>query len=304
MKKLVKILGITAMALCGSGIFLQLAGSALGGKEEIAKVQSACYHFDIEKQKLSAPTQLMADLAHMDISLLPSTDENWYISYAIDSKKNENPLSIKEENGILYLSERNAQETMSYEQSNFFNITKHVEYNSELTLYVPKKAVLDTCTLKLGDGELILEEMNTKHLQINMKDGDADISHIKAERFSITTADGDVTGYGFLGKHGEIMTDYGDIFLTTEKDFLQNINISASTELGDILISDSLTKSGILKEDDNGCTTYEKLGAENMWEIISENGDITLQDTQAKNENAMLHQEKTDTDHTGKITSE
>ena len=282
MKKSVKILGITAVILCGSGILLQLIGNAFGGKEKIAEIQTARYHFAIEKQKLSTPTELMADLAHIDVSILPSTDENWYFSYAIDSRKKKNPLSIKEENGTLRLYERNAQETMSYEQSTLFGIHKQVVYNSELTLYIPKNTTLNTCNLKLGDGCLVLQDVNTKTLQIGMKDGDADISHVQADRFSITTAAGDITAYAFLGKHGKITTDYGDISLTTEKDLLQNINISALTELGDITLSYPFAQSGTLKEDDNDSTLYQKSGTTDKWEIISESGDITLQDMYAK----------------------
>lgn len=275
MKKATKIWGITALALCVAGGILHAAGSAAGGIEDMQKFMPHRFTHNQEKQKLDSISALQINFAHIDLQIQPSEDENWYLSYTIDSTTKDNPLSMETENGTLHLSEKNAKQTMFYEEGNLFGITKRVSYNSVVHLYAPKGQSLNRCNLRLVCGDLLVDGINTKQMEIRMEEGDADIEAIKTENFSISTESGDISMTDALWKKADILTENGDISLFVNHDMAKNMQVSAKTMYGDMETASVFAKT-TYTTDENDCITYEKSGTDSTTSITSQYGNIML----------------------------
>lgn len=276
MKKTTKIWGITALTLCITGGMIYAVGSAAGGKEAMQKFSPHRFTYSQEKQKLDTSSKLQIDFTNMDLQIQPSKDENWYLSYTIDSTKKNNPLSMETENDTLHLSEKNAEATMYYEEGNLFGISKRVSYNSVACLYVPKGQPLDTCIIRLGRGDLLVDGVNTKQMEIHMEEGDADIQTSQTEDFSISMEEGDLSTSNALWKTADILTAVGDISLSVNNEIAKDMQVSAKTIYGDVNTSSVFAKTKY-KTDEDDCTIYEKSGTGNTTRILSQYGDISLQ---------------------------
>ena len=119
---------IIGTVFCALGTVLFASGIAAGGREYIKNTDLNTYngsfsseksdsnHAILEKEKIDSFQNLNADLKHMDFSIRESDDENYYLSYNVETVKGIIPVSWQVENGTLNMSEKNGKTASGYLQ--------------------------------------------------------------------------------------------------------------------------------------------------------------------------------------------
>ena len=109
---------IIGTVFCALGTVLFASGIAAGGREYIKNTDLNTYngsfssaksdgsHAILEKRKIDSFQNLNASLKHMDFAVRESEDENYYISYNVETVKGVIPVSWQTADGTLNLSEK------------------------------------------------------------------------------------------------------------------------------------------------------------------------------------------------------
>ena len=91
----------------------------------------------------------------------------------LKAETNNDKITTKQENNKLYIEEKN----------NYFH-----DNNSELIIYIPKDFTFDGVSIETGAGKVIIEELNTKILYLNLGAGKVEIDNLNV--LEETTIDG------------------------------------------------------------------------------------------------------------------
>ncbi|MDO4321457.1 MAG: DUF4097 family beta strand repeat-containing protein [Lachnospiraceae bacterium] len=225
MQKRVKGLLVAGGVLSAVGIGLFAVGAGMGGIAYVgaadlnkidgnAKKQESIV---MEKTKIEAFGQIKADLSDIDLKILPSEDQNYYMSYEIYRPGNDEPLEYRVENGTMKLSEHSGNGKLFQIDIGFISYLlgkrEILDRDSEVVLYVPKNTVFEDSEIKIGDGDLEMEGFSGKNTELTLSYGDMKLRECMFENGVIASADGDMEASGLSCKGTQLQFQYGDLSL-------------------------------------------------------------------------------------------
>ena len=147
---------MTGTVLCALGLVLFGSGIAAGGKDYIANTDLNSYngststkddgsHAVLKKTKIDSFSNLNVDFKHIDLAVKESEDDNFYLSYNVETTKGIVPVSWQVDNGTLNLADYSRMN----EFLNAFDLLK--EYN--VAKGDPLGADYDEMAIDLADGK-------------------------------------------------------------------------------------------------------------------------------------------------------
>lgn len=307
MKKWTKAALLTGCACCIAGAALMLCGWADGGrayaetydlnafdgsakKEESISVQ--------EKIKIDDFEKLQADLAIGDLRILPSGDDSCYLAWRIPSKKERTAVEYRVQDGILNIEEtRNVSDTIRIDIDFAGEILSGgKESETGVTLYVPEKKVLKEMDIHMDFGDIQMNRVQAESGRIQSDDGDIVLSGCGMQNIKLEAGYGDVELNSGMWENGSIVLDdgdvtikntklsgevsvensYGDIELEMGKKDLEQLEITAKTEFGEIDVPDSM-ENLLRKEEDEQSFSYAPDQAAGRITLMTKDGDISIE---------------------------
>ena len=309
MKKTNKRLLAAGGIFCAVGILFFGVGIASGGRNYVktadlnrisgaAMMDSSDSHAILSKTEINAFSSLNIDLKNIDLDIQSSDDDNFYISYNIETNDGMLPLSYQVQNNALNIVEKKGHESYSYIHidinflQEMLGQSHVIENSNKVTVYIPKKTDLSSFSCKMGYGDMNVESVNAQKAVIQNDDGDVTISGCSFEDLELSTdlgdlnikdtaltdsqikmMDGDVNAenVSFNGK-STFNSSLGDITLSVPEKNLTALSIQA--EASDIDIPEKLG-SVMTDEDDNQLVTSEKK-TQNSLQLQSTDGEIRI----------------------------
>lgn len=309
MKKTNKRLLAAGGIFCAVGILFFGVGVASGGRNYVktadlnrisgaAMMDSSDSHAILSKTEINAFSSLNIDLKNIDLDIQSSDDDNFYISYNIETNDGMLPLSYQVQNGALNIVEKKGHESYSYIHidinflQEMLGQSHVIENSNKVTVYIPKKNDLSSFSCKMGYGDMNVESVNAQKAVIQNDDGDVTISGCSFENLELSTdlgnlnikdtaltdsqiktMDGDVNAenVSFNGK-STFNSSLGDITLSIPEKNLTSLSIQA--EASDIDIPEKLG-SVMTDEDDNQLVTSEKK-TQNSLQLQNTDGEIRI----------------------------
>ena len=309
MKKTNKRLLAAGGIFCAVGILFFGVGVASGGRNYVktadlnrisgaAMMDSSDSHAILSKTEINAFSSLNIDLKNIDLDIQSSDDDNFYISYNIETNDGILPLSYQVQNNALNIVEKKGHESYSYIHidinflQEMLGQSHVIENSNKVTVYIPKKTDLSSFSCKMGYGDMNVESVNAQKAVIQNDDGDVTISGCSFEDLELSTdlgdlnikdtaltdsqikmMDGDVNAenVSFNGK-STFNSSLGDITLSVPEKNLTALSIQA--EASDIDIPEKLG-SVMTDEDDNQLVTSEKK-TQNSLQLQSTDGEIRI----------------------------
>lgn len=309
MKKTNKRLLAAGGIFCAVGILFFGVGVASGGRNYVktadlnrisgaAMMDSSDSHAILSKTEINAFSSLNIDLKNIDLDIQSSDDDNFYISYNIETNDGILPLSYQVQNNALNIVEKKGHESYSYIHidinflQEMLGQSHVIENSNKVTVYIPKKTDLSSFSCKMGYGDMNVESVNAQKAVIQNDDGDVTISGCSFENLELSTdlgdlnikdtaltdsqikmMDGDVNAenVSFNGK-STFNSSLGDITLSVPEKNLTALSIQA--EASDIDIPEKLG-SVMTDEDDNQLVTSEKK-TQNSLQLQSTDGEIRI----------------------------
>lgn len=294
---------------CAVGILFFGVGVASGGRNYVktadlnrisgaAMMDSSDSHAILSKTEINAFSSLNIDLKNIDLDIQSSDDDNFYISYNIETNDGMLPLSYQVQNGALNIVEKKGHESYSYIHidinflQEMLGQSHVIENSNKVTVYIPKKTDLSSFSCKMGYGDMNVESVNAQKAVIQNDDGDVTISGCSFEDLELSTdlgdlnikdtaltdsqikmMDGDVNAenVSFNGK-STFNSSLGDITLSVPEKNLTSLSIQA--EASDIDIPEKLG-SVMTDEDDNQLVTSEKK-TQNSLQLQNTDGEIRI----------------------------
>lgn len=191
-------------------------------------------------------------LKHVDLHVALSDDEYFYLEYRIASKANTNPLTVTEQEDLLVLKEEEGESAGYYKHiyiDGIGDITGEKQaYTGIVTLYIPSYMNSGKITAKIGEGDVQLNSIALKELELYMEEGDLELLDGMIGNCSITAEEGDLElSNGTIGSCS-ITAEEGDLELLNET--LGNCSITA--EEGDIEEKNVIVSGNICIEAENG----------------------------------------------------
>ena len=206
---------ITGTALCALGLILFGSGLAIGGKEYIANTDLNSYngstsskddgsHAVLEKTKIDSFNNLNVDFKHLDLTVRESEDNNFYLSYDVETTKGIVPISWQVDNKTLNLAEKNGHAASEYVHidvaflkdlltvRNFSDQTSENRTN-QVIVYIPQNQKLDTLSCQIEEGDMELDSLNCQNFNIQLGLGDLSLQSLEATNGSVTNEEGDIS---------------------------------------------------------------------------------------------------------------
>lgn len=262
---------ITGTVLCALGLVLFGSGIAAGGKDYIANTDLNSYngsasskedgsHAVLKKEKIDSFRNLNVDFKHIDLSVRESEDDNFYLSYNVETTKGIIPVSWQVTNGTLNLSETNGHVTSGYVHIDIGFLkdlltAQHISddlSDNQVVVYIPRDQDLDTFSCQIEEGDLKLDAMNCRNFNLQSNLGDLTLENLTIENGSLSDKEGDVS---------------------IAESSLNNLNLDCSA--GDLIIkSSSFTESTLTLS--AGDIDGTEVSFDNNCQISSKMGDIEL----------------------------
>lgn len=307
MKNWTKTALLTGCACCIAGAALMFCGWTGGGKAYAetynlnAMSGSATKADGIsvqEKTKIEDFDELQTDLAIGDLRVLPSGDDSCYLSWRVPSKKGKTAVQYSVRDGVLKIEETKAVSNYIHVDIDFMGevLSGGKESETGVVLYLPETKVLKKIDVAMDFGDVQMNGVQAESGRIQSDDGDVTLSGCKMqdikleadygdvelksgtwENGSITMDDGDVKISGTkLSGDISISNSYGDIELELAKKELEQLAITAKTDLGDIDVPDTM-KDLVHGETDEYSFSYTPDQAAGSLKLVNDDGDITIE---------------------------
>ena len=274
MKKWTKTALLTGCACCIAGAVLMFSGWASGGKAYAetydlnAMSGSAKKEDGISTQKkikLDDFDELQTDLAIGDLRILPSGDDSCYLAWRIPSKKGETAVEYRVRDGVLSIEETSAVSDTIYINIDF----------AEEILSGGKES--ETGSLQNADGDITLFGCDMQNIKCKADYGDVELKSGTWENGSITLEDGDAKIQNTkLSGDVSVKNSYGDIDLELGEKDLEQLEITAKTEFGEIDVPDTM-ENLLRKEEDEQSFSYEPDQAAGRIKLMTQDGDISME---------------------------
>lgn len=134
-------------------------------------------------------------------------------------------------NGVLTVKNKNIK-------SKFLNFFKR---KSNITIYIPHNTNLDNLTVKVGVGDIDLEDCISDSMTINNGVGDVTLSSIKGNTVKFDLGIGDIDIKDSIIQNADIDSGIGDFTMDLNGD-VEDYDIKLDTGIGDHKINDKSTK--------------------------------------------------------------
>ena len=192
---------IIGTVFCALGTVLFASGIAAGGREYIKNTDLNTYngsfssaksdgsHAILEKKKIDSFQNLSASLKHMDFAVRESEDENYHLSYNVETVKGVIPVSWQVADGTLNLSEKNGKSASGYMQIDIgflqeFLTDGHVSddadmIENQIILYIPRDQTIENFSCQMNQGDFTLDSLNCRNLQLQTSTGDISLKNLR-----------------------------------------------------------------------------------------------------------------------------
>ena len=239
--------------------------------------------YGLEKTKIDDYSTLNVDLSSLNLQIVSSDDDSYYISYTTSDSKEKEPVSYDVKNKILTLKEDSDSNSYTHIDIGFLTafLSKDKDFTTDenvVTLYVPENAKFQNATLNSALGNILLNHVCFESGTVSSGDGDIFIKNSTLKEVAVSASLGDVKTYDskiracnfelsdgdFVAKDSEftgensISSSLGDIDIEAKKEQLLALGFDASTSLGDIEVPDFL--EGQLHEEDVDESSYQRSG--------------------------------------------
>ena len=255
--------------------------------------------YGLEKTKIDDYSTLNVDLSSLNLQIVSSDDDSYYISYTTSDSKEKEPVSYDVKNKILTLKEDSDSNSYIHIDIGFLTafLSKDKDFTTDenvVTLYVPENAKFQNATLNSALGNILLNHVCFESGTVSSGDGDIFIKNSTLKEVAVSASLGDVKTYDskiracnfelsdgdFVAKDSEftgensISSSLGDIDIEAKKEQLLALGFDASTSLGDIEVPDFL--EGKLHEEDVDESSYQRSGKDGNLKLKAYDGDIVI----------------------------
>ena len=255
--------------------------------------------YGLEKTKIDDYSTLNVDLSSLNLQIVSSDDDSYYISYTTSDSKEKEPVSYDVKNKILTLKEDSDSNSYTHIDIGFLTafLSKDKDFTTDenvVTLYVPENAKFQNATLNSALGNILLNHVCFESGTVSSGDGDIFIKNSTLKEVAVSASLGDVKTYDskiracnfelsdgdFVAKDSEftgensISSSLGDNDIEAKKEQLLALGFDASTSLGDIEVPDFL--EGKLHEEDVDESSYQRSGKDGNLKLQADDGDIVI----------------------------
>lgn len=284
-----KITVFIGLFFCTAGSILFCAGKAAGGKEYLVNRENPALSEDndtvaMEKKEISSYQNLQVDMKHLDLYILESDDDRYYMEYVLQKTKEKNPLCCQYCGDTLILTEEDGK-TASYYQEIKIGIGAFLlgkqntrEYKNIVILYIPSDEKLNGCQIKLNRGDMEIKQLTAKKLNCSLESGDFSADNLLADEGDIILKNGDIDCSSLSFTEELIMKSVdGDISLKVLPELAHNVSILGCTKEGDIDAARKY-KGSLHRNDENDtyCYTAKEDSRLPMLSLYTEYGDIEI----------------------------
>ena len=291
-----------------AGALLFAVGFLLGGKNYVlaadlnqwkgsATKEDSTY--GLEKTKIDDYSTLNVDLSSLNLQIVSSDDDSYYISYTTSDSKEKEPVSYDVKNKILTLKEDSDSNSYTHIDIGFLTafLSKDKDFTTDenvVTLYVPTDARFQSANINSSFGDILINSSCFESGKISSDDGEIFIKNSTLKDVTVSASFGDVKTYDskikacnfelsdgdFVAKDSEftgensISSSFGDIDIEAKKEQLLTLGFDASTGFGDIEVPDFL--EGKLHEEDVDESSYQRNGKDGNLKLQADDGDIVI----------------------------
>ena len=186
------ILSIT-VAACLLGLGLILAGLASGGLQDLVRSSAANTKMAKQEETYGNIHSLNLDLSNRSVIIEESPDDKVHLTYYQGDGKTTEKISIKAENGSLYIKESSFFININSGLRSLLGlINGDLERTQQITLSLPKGRNLEQVKASLANGSLSINDLTIKKLKADLSNGSIELSHSQIESGSIESANGSI----------------------------------------------------------------------------------------------------------------
>lgn len=255
--------------------------------------------YGLEKTKIDDYSTLNVDLSSLNLQIVSSDDDSYYISYTTSDSKEKEPVSYDVKNKILMLKEDSDSNSYTHIDIGFLTafLSKDKDFTTDenvVTLYVPTDARFQSANINSSFGDILINSSCFESGKISSDDGEIFIKNSTLKDVTVSASFGDVKTYDskikacnfelsdgdFVAKDSEftgensISSSFGDIDIEAKKEQLLTLGFDASTGFGDIEVPDFL--EGKLHEEDVDESSYQRNGKDGNLKLQADDGDIVI----------------------------
>lgn len=255
--------------------------------------------YGLEKTKIDDYSTLNVDLSSLNLQIVSSDDDSYYISYTTSDSKEKEPVSYDVKNKILTLKEDSDSNSYTHIDIGFLTafLSKDKDFTTDenvVTLYVPTDARFQSANINSSFGDILINSSCFESGKISSDDGEIFIKNSTLKDVTVSASFGDVKTYDskikacnfelsdgdFVAKDSEftgensISSSFGDIDIEAKKEQLLTLGFDASTGFGDIEVPDFL--EGKLNEEDVDESSYQRNGKDGNLKLQADDGDIVI----------------------------
>lgn len=255
--------------------------------------------YGLEKTKIDDYSTLNVDSSSLNLQIVSSDDDSYYISYTTSDSKEKEPVSYDVKNKILTLKEDSDSNSYTHIDIGFLTafLSKDKDFTTDenvVTLYVPTDARFQSANINSSFGDILINSSCFESGKISSDDGEIFIKNSTLKDVTVSASFGDVKTYDskikacnfelsdgdFVAKDSEftgensISSSFGDIDIEAKKEQLLTLGFDASTGFGDIEVPDFL--EGKLHEEDVDESSYQRSGKDGNLKLQADDGDIVI----------------------------
>lgn len=255
--------------------------------------------YGLEKTKIDDYSTLNVDSSSLNLQIVSSDDDSYYISYTTSDSKEKEPVSYDVKNKILTLKEDSDSNSYTHIDIGFLTafLSKDKDFTTDenvVTLYVPTDARFQSANINSSFGDILINSSCFESGKISSDDGEIFIKNSTLKDVTVSASFGDVKTYDskikacnfelsdgdFVAKDSEftgensISSSFGDIDIEAKKEQLLTLGFDASTGFGDIEVPDFL--EGKLHEEDVDESSYQRNGKDGNLKLQADDGDIVI----------------------------
>lgn len=285
MKKWMKACMVTGLSCMIVGAVLYGAGYVFGGKTYVRTAD--LNHFGtsgaseqtassiLPKTQVDDYRNLDIHLDMLDLNVVRSEDDHFYISYEAQSKNGKPAVTYSVENDTLTVNERETKGHYVNIDVDFLadllNRKEERQQKNLITLYVPERTKINHVKI---DGDM----SDIRHFGLKTDMGDVEIERSNLDTCSFSSGSGDFDFTGITWKENtEIISDMGAVDIEGTPEVLTKLAIQVTTDMGDIDVSERLNGKVMENETDNLQTFEQKVEkATGSLTIETNSGDISV----------------------------
>ena len=255
--------------------------------------------YGLEKTKIDDYSTLNVDLSSLNLQIVSSDDDSYYISYTTSDSKEKEPVSYDVKNKILTLKEDSDSNSYTHIDIGFLTAFLSIDKDfttdeNVVTLSVPTDARFQSANINSSFGDILINSSCFESGKISSDDGEIFIKNSTLKDVTVSASFGDVKTYDskikacnfelsdgdFVAKDSEftgensISSSFGDIDIEAKKEQLLTLGFDASTGFGDIEVPDFL--EGKLHEEDVDESSYQRNGKDGNLKLQADDGDIVI----------------------------